>query len=160
MPSDPVLAYLDYLRQMSRKIAYRGNTVDVLGGKSRKSPDRYLPYDTVHEDAAMQRYLNGVTTDQQVNEGRILVIGIGLIVGTTHSGGKSLKVSAPLVMVPCEVDAPDEMESTYGCSPEWNAATLNYDLISALVNKADAVDGEDAMGVPDLLPPAVTTAME
>lgn len=160
MPSDPVVAYLDYLQQMSRKIAYRGTTVDVLGGKSRKSPDRYLPYDTAHEDAAMQRYLSGVTTDRQVSEGRTLFIGIGLIVGSARSGGKSIKVSAPLVMVPCEVDAPDEMESSYGCAPEWSAATLNYDLISALVDKSDAVDGEDAMGMPDLLTPAVTTAME
>jgi hypothetical protein len=160
MPADPIVAYLEYLRQMSRKIAYRGTTVDVLGGKSRKSPDRYLAYDILHEAAAMQRYLNGVATDNQVKEGRTLFIGIGLIVGTARAGNKLLKVSAPLIMVPCLVDAPDEMDSGYDCSPEWDAAVLNYDLISALVDKTDAVDTEDAMGMPDLLTPAVVTAIE
>ncbi len=160
MPSDPVVAYLDYLRQMSRKIAYRGTTVDVLGGKSRKSPDRYLAYDIRHDESAWQRYLNGVTTDRQFNEGRTLFIGIGLIVGATRTGSKEIKVSAPLIMVPCVVDAPDETEANYGCVPEWDAAVLNYDLISALVDKADAVDSEDAVGMADLLTPAVITAIQ
>lgn len=160
MQPDPVVSYLEYLRQMSRKIAYRGAIVDVLGGKSRRSPDRYLAYDTPQEDAAMQRYLNGVTADNQLNEGRTLFVGVGLIVGNARSGGKSVKVSAPLIMVPCEVDVPDETDSTYGCTPEWDAATLNYDLISVLVDKADTVDREDAVGMPDLLTPAVVTAIE
>jgi len=160
MPTDPVVAYLDYLQQMSRKIAYRGTTVDVLGGKSRRSPDRYLSYDATHDDATWQRFLNGVTTDRQVNEGRTLFIGIGLIVGTAKAGGKAKTVSAPLVIVPCEVDEPDEVEATYGFAPDWASATLNYDLISALLDKSDAVDSDDAVGMPDLLTPAITTAMD
>src|SRR5262245_24104475 len=160
MATDPVVAYLDYLQHMARKIAYRGTTVDVLSSRSRRLPDRYLSYDAVHEGTVMQRYLKGVADDQQVNEGRTLFIGIGLVVGTTKASGKSITVSAPLVMVPCEVEDPDDTDPDYSCSPEWSAASLNYDLISAMVDRSDAVDAEDSMGMPDLLPPAVTTAMD
>lgn len=160
MANDPVVAYLDYLQQMARKIAYRGNTVDVLGRKSRRTPDRYLSYDADVDDATMQRYLAGVVGDRRLQEGRTPFIGIGLIIGKCRSGVKVVTISAPLVMVPCEVEEPDETEGSYSCTPDWQAATLNYDMLTAIIDKSDAVDAEDAMGMPDFLTPAVTTAME
>lgn len=159
MPTDPVSAYLSYLQQMARKVAYRGTTVDVLGGRSRRQNARYLDYDSLIDDADLQRYLTGVADDRQLNESRTLFIGVGLIVGTTELSGKTVSVSAPLMMIPCELELPDETDSTHGFTPDWSDACLNYDLISKILDKSEAVDSDDALGIPDFIAPAVTVAM-
>lgn len=116
---DPVPAYLEYLREMARKIAYRGTFLNVLHRKSSRSPDRYLNWDDAHGESEKQRYLVAVEQDIKAQDGRSLFIGIGLLVGRLAYDGRVNLMAAPLLLVPVELERGEEVGSNLGYDIQW-----------------------------------------
>ncbi len=158
MASDPVVAYLDYLKEMARKIAYRGTFVNVLHLKSAKSQDRYQPWEGVRTQEDRQRYYAGVDQDMRSQDGRMLFLGIGLLVGRLANDRKGVLVAAPMLTIPIELEPPEENGGGYEAEPLWTSISVNYDLVTAILERNNIVDPDDAMGMPDLLTPATSTA--
>lgn len=156
---DPVAAYLQYLREMARKIAYRGTFLNVLSGKTRRSPDRYFDEDARITPVEFQRYLAGVEQDVRTNEERTLFLGTGLLVGSVARSGRRVQIAAPLITTPAEVSAPEENLTDIQFELDWTGSSVNYDLVSAILERNGPVDPEDAIGAPDLLPPSATAAI-
>lgn len=156
---DPVSAYLEYLREMSRKIAYRGTFLNVLYRKSKKSPDRYLSLDTTHSADVLQQYYSSVEQDIRGQDGRTLFIGIGLLTGKLISQGRSSIVAAPLYTIPVDLESDDDAGPTLHDRIEWSAASLNYDLITAVIERSSAIDPDDFVGAHDMMDPATTNAI-
>lgn len=152
---DVVLAYINYLQSMSRKIAYRGSFAKVLGGKPRTNPDRYLSYDHSIDQIYFQKYLTSVMGDIQRQEGRKLFLGHGLIFGNVSTTFKLSRIAGPLLMTPCLVTAPDDTNDEYVCEPLWEETTLNYDLLTELFEDQDAPDPEDIIGPQNQLSPDI-----
>jgi len=156
---DPVSAYLEYLREMSRKIAYRGTFLNVLHRKPKRSPDRYQNYDVPTSQDLMQRYLTGVEQDIRGQDGRTLFIGLGLLTGKLVSEGRAAVVAAPLYTVPVEIEALDGPGATLTAEPQWNSTSLNYDLVTAVIERTSVVDPDEIVGAHDMLDPATTTVI-
>lgn len=156
---DPVSAYLEYLREMSRKIAYRGTFLNVLHRKPKKSPDRYLSYDAPTPQELMQRYLTGVEQDVGGQDGRTLFLGIGLLAGKLSAKGRATIVAAPLYTVPVELEEVDDTGAQLNAQPQWHATSLNYDLITAVLDRTDGSDTDHIAGAHDMIDPVVTNAV-
>ena len=71
-----VAAYMEYLREMARKIAYRGSFLKVIPG-TKSMPSRYLDWDVSHSTDDMKRYLLAAEQDRQAKDGRALFLGVG-----------------------------------------------------------------------------------
>lgn len=153
-----VAAYMEYLREMARKIAYRGSFLKVLPG-TRATSSRYLDWDVSHDPKDLQRYLLAAEQDKQAKDGRALFLGIGLCVGQTAGRSRTLKVAAPLLLVPIEIEQGDEGEGSLAYDVHWSSIALNYDLITAIIEGNDVVDDEDSIGQPNMLAPAVARAV-
>lgn len=156
---DPVPAYLEYLREMARKIAYRGTFLNVLHRKSSRSPDRYLNWDDAHGESEKQRYLVAVEQDIKAQDGRSLFIGIGLLVGRLAYDGKVNLIAAPLLLIPVELERGEEVGSNLGYDIQWGAVSLNYDLITAVLERSGVVDPDDFVGQPNQISPAAGKAV-
>jgi hypothetical protein len=146
---------------MARKIAYRGTFRDVLIRKPRRTPDRWRDHDLQWSEVARTQYLAGVLQDCQTTPGRTLFLGVGLVVGTIGTKqDQSAKLAAPVVMIPIEISPPAIPGEPWEMEERWSAATLNHDLISALVGSASVMDPEEVVSLPNTLSPAVGQAME
>jgi hypothetical protein len=156
---DEVVAYLEYLREMSRKITCRGTLLNVLFKASKKSPDRYLDWDSPRPTPAFQRYLAGVEQDVTFQDGRRLFLGVGLIAGKLVAEGKSATLAAPLFTIPAYVEAGEEKGTELGFEIDWTEASLNYDLLTALLERRDTVDPEDQDSASTALSPAAAQAI-
>src|SRR5262245_32391416 len=163
---DPVTAYLEYLREMSRKIAYRGSFLNVLYRKPRRAPDRYLSLDIPHQGDELQRYLVGVEQDRRMEDGRKLFVGIGLIAGRLSQevvgtrSRSSINAAAPLLMVPTDVESPEDTGASYAFEPDWNAITVNYELVNAVLERRDMIDPDDSLPIDRMLSPGVATVID
>lgn len=154
-----VTAYLEYLREMARKVAYRGTFLNVLHRKPRRSPERYLNWDEPHNPRALARYLAAVEQDIRSQDGRALFLGIGLLVGKLAYQGTVNLIASPLIMLPIEVDPPEGVGDSVTHEVEWSAASLNYDLVTAIIERTDTVDPEDAIGLPNQIHPSSAKAI-
>lgn len=141
----PVAAYMEYLREMARKIAYRGSFLKVLPGTA-GTPSLYLDWDARHDPQEMQHYLLAANQAKKAKDGRALFIGIGLCAGKLGNR----PVAAPLLLVPVEIE-PNEEGPGLNHDIHWSSVALNYDLITAIIEGADTVDEEDFMGQPNQL---------
>ena len=150
---DVLAAYVEYLREMSRKVAYRGSFLKVLPGTAPK-PSRYLDWDA--ERVPGQVYLQGVIEDQRIaKEGRSLFLGIGLCIGTLTRDGKARKIAAPLLLVPAEIE-PSEVEgSPIELEIHWKSVALNYDLVTSII-EGWSKEEEEFAGAGNQLPPEIT----
>jgi len=153
-----VAAYMEYLREMARKIAYRGSFLKVIPG-TRSMPSRYLDWDVSHSPDDRKRYLLGAEQDRQSKDGRALFLGIGLCIGQTQGKSRQMKVAAPLLIVPMNIESEDDDGKVLALDIHWKSIALNYDLITTIVEGADTVDEEDSMGQPNMLSPAAASAV-
>jgi hypothetical protein len=153
---DPVAAYVEYLREMARKVAYRGSFLKVLPGTAPK-PSRYLDWDSDRPPG--NAYLLGVIEDQRTaKEGRSLFIGIGLFIGTLNKNGKARKVTGPFLLVPTETEQGEDDGDGMNLDIHWKSVALNYDLITAIIEGWGQAEDE-LTGVGFQLPPEITTVV-
>jgi hypothetical protein len=153
-----VAAYMEYLREMARKIAYRGSFLKVIPG-TKSMPSRYLDWDVSHSTDDMKRYLLAAEQDRQAKDGRALFLGVGLCVGQTQGKSRKMNVAAPLLLVPMNIESEDDAGKELVHDIHWKSIALNYDLITTIVEGADTVDEEDSMGQPNMLSPAAANAV-
>ncbi len=136
MPSSPpeksldvVQAYLAYLQEMSRKISQRTGMENVLYGKAKSSPHYYRALGT--EDA---QYLRSVDNHLTKTSDRQLFLGNGLMAGCLRKKQTKKYIAAPLMYCLAKVEL-DETGKSYEYIPEVDAASLNYDLITLLLEQ-------------------------
>src|SRR5665213_1246400 len=109
MSQIPVISYLRYLSEVSRKILQRGGLENVLYRKTKKQDACYFDFD--HSSIHRPAYLRGVHTLLQEQSGRGLFLGLGLIAGQIQKNGKKRNLAAPLFFCMVELD-PDEENPT------------------------------------------------
>ncbi len=122
-----IIAYLSYLRDISRKIISRNGFEKCLLNKT-------LGYAVQFEDIALEvnqnenhyNELNNYYGFLQKNHDKKLFIGFGTVVGT-----RKRIFAAPIITIQCEI-AKDETSHTIYIEPDLGTLNINYDFISAL----------------------------
>jgi len=121
-----IIAYLSYLRDISRKIISRNGFEKCLLNKS-------LGYAVQFDDLSLEvkrndKYyneLNSYYSFLQKNHDKKLFIGFGTIVGTRRR-----IFAAPILTIQCELSK-DETSHTIFIEPDLETLNINYDFISA-----------------------------
>jgi hypothetical protein len=57
------------------------------------------------------------------------------------------------------LELPEETGDLLGYEPQWSAISINYDLVTALLEKSSTVDPDDVVGLPNMISPAAATAI-
>lgn len=133
-----IIAYLSYLRDISRKIISRNGFEKCLLNKS-------LLYAIQFEDLELElkvghrqyEELNSYFNFLQKNHDKKLFIGFGTVVGT-----RKRIFAAPILVIQCEVSK-DENSQTILIEPDLGTLNLNYDFVSSIstnyINEEDDV---------------------
>src|SRR4051794_32749579 len=87
-----IIQYLEYLKEMSRKIVQSSGFENVLT----RSKCYYRPL-ARSADASFQHYLLDVYEHLHKEQGQKLFCGAGIIVGSVKHGGQSRRVAGPLL---------------------------------------------------------------
>src|SRR5262245_61161384 len=135
--STDLTSYLNYLQDLSRRILQRGGMEQVLYRKSRSRDPRYMPFDSSQTDLDM--YLAAIASELKDDSSRRLFLGVGVVAGSITSTGRWTpirKVAGPLVYAPVELVA-EEPDTIPDLEVEWEEATLNYDLLTVLLQGSD-----------------------
>jgi hypothetical protein len=122
-----IIAYLSYLRDISRKIISRNGFEKCLLNKS-------LGYALQFDDLELEirvgqkRYedLSNYFGFLQRNHDKKLFLGFGTILGT-----RKRIFAAPILIIQCEVSK-DENSQTITIEPDLGTLNINYDFVSAL----------------------------
>lgn len=128
---ESVARYLQYLKEISRKIVVREGFEAVLGGTGRKKQDavrQAWELETRVSASHPQRQwweAVGLALDRQAD--RRLFLGLGLVAGRFNGR----RIAAPVVFVELEVQR-DEATQTLELLYDWETLSLNYDLLSTL----------------------------
>lgn len=135
-----VQAYLSYLQEMSRKISLRTGMENILYRRTQRNPHYYRPFEDVDS-----QYLRTVSNYLEKESDRQLFLGNGLIVGSFMRGQTRKYVTAPLIyfLVKTDLDE-DGRSSTY--SIEWDSVSLNYDLITLILEQDIDEEENEGMG--------------
>jgi hypothetical protein len=146
MSQIPVISYLRYLSEVSRKILQRGGMENVLYRKSRKQDPCYFDFDrpSIHRPA----YLRGVHRLLQEQPGRGLFLGLGLIVGQLQKDGRKRSIAAPLLFCMAEIDPDEENQSKVQLEIAWDSIELNYDLLTLFLEQKDQEEAEGSFQNP------------
>lgn len=139
--SEVVQAYLSYLQEMSRKISLRTGMENTLYGKTKRSPHYYRPFEDIDVDT---QYLRDVRNYLEKESNRQLFLGNGLIAGSFKKKQAKKYVTAPLIYFLVKTDL-DENSRSLTYSVEWDSVTLNYDLITLILEQD--LDEEDNEGM-------------
>ena len=122
-----IIAYLSYLRDISRKIISRNGFEKCLLNKT-------LGYATQFENIELEikpnennySELNNYYNFLQKNHDKKLFIGLGTVAGT------SKKIFAsPILTIQCELSK-DEITNCIFIEPDVSTLTINYDFVSSL----------------------------
>ena len=130
--------YLGYLRDMSRKIAFRGGfeacltrpavaNVPALHGASSGA------YAGLTRDTWLAQARQRI--DAEENQG--VYVGYGLIAGKVTIEGRSREVAGPLIIMP--VDMEPDGETSTDLEFEHEDTLINYDLLALLIPGANIV---------------------
>lgn len=122
-----IVAYLSYLRDISRKIISRNGFEKCL---LNKSLGYALQFDTLelelkvgdNQYEAINRYYSFL----QKNHDKKIFLGFGTVAGT-----RKRIFAAPILLIQCEVSK-DESSQTISIEPDFGTLNLNYDFVSAL----------------------------
>ncbi len=122
-----IIAYLSYLRDISRKIISRNGFEKCLLNKS-------LGYAVQFEDLELEikssdayyNELNNYYGFLQKNHDKKLFIGFGTVIGT-----RKRIFAAPILTIQCEVSK-DETTHIIYVEPDLGTLNINYDFVSAL----------------------------
>lgn len=139
--SKVVQSYLSYLQEMSRKISLRTGMENTLYGKTKKSPHYYRSFEDVDVDS---QYLRNVRNYLEKESDRQLFLGNGLIAGSFKKKQAKKYITAPLIYFLVKTDV-DENGRSLTYRIEWDSVSLNYDLITLILEQG--LDEEDDEGM-------------
>jgi len=147
MSASPVISYLHYLQEVSRKILLRSGYENVLYGKSKKQNPCYFNYD---RKIRLPEYLLQLKALLQRDQTRGLYLGLGLFVGQVERNKGNRKIAAPLFV--CSVDVFSEEGSPVAMHEiRWESITLNYDLITMVLERRMKLEDEEAsLSLPEI----------
>jgi|GEM_PF-3178953 len=137
MSESPVISYLHYLQEVSRKILLRSGFENVLYRKSKKQNPCYFDFKKIDH---LQEYLLRVRAVLQRDFTRGLYIGFGLFVGRLTRNQRNRSVAAPLFFCSVDLDS-DSKPNTVSPEIRWSSITLNYDLITLILEQE--IDRQD-----------------
>lgn len=138
--SEVVQSYLAYLQEMSRKISLRTGMENIFYGKSKNNPHYYRSFEDVDS-----QYLRNVRNYLEKESDRQLFLGNGLIAGSFKKKQSKKYVTAPLIYFLVKTDL-DENERSFIYSIEWDSVSLNYDLITLILEQDLEEEQEEEMG--------------
>ncbi|HVX85426.1 MAG TPA: AAA domain-containing protein [Phycisphaerae bacterium] len=135
------VAYLSYLCGVSRKILLRGGFENVLYGKSARQNPFYIDAEAAEVDSYVER----IGRQLRQEPGRGLFMGFGMITGKSpNEAGRMRRLCAPLLIAPITPPSGDEtMDDDEPLSIDWDAFSINYDLITTLLDNFSVTDEED-----------------
>lgn len=137
MSESPVISYLHYLQEVSRKILLRSGFENVLY----KKPKRHNPcYFDLENSERLQDYLLRLRAFLQRDSSRGLYLGFGLFVGQVERNQRKRNIAAPLFFCAVDLDSENDLNAITH-EIRWNSITLNYDLITMILEQR--IDRED-----------------
>lgn len=122
-----IIAYLSYLRDISRKIISRNGFEKCLLNKN-------LGYATQFEEIELEikpnennyNELNNYYSFLQKNHDKKLFVGLGTVAGTNKK-----IFASPILIIQCELSK-DEITNCISIEPDIGTLTINYDFVSSL----------------------------
>ncbi len=136
----PIIPYLKYLREMSRKILMNKGFENVLYRKPKNQDPFYSEYPPPNEGywLSVQARIN----DSQPPERTVGCFwGTGLIVGTVTRSSKNRKIAGPLLYAPVEIEQQED-SNTLQHFVLWEEITFNFDLLAILTDSEVDVESE------------------
>lgn len=156
-----VEAYIEYLRNISRKIISRSGFINVLPEETRKNYNFYKdisdnknifnkdPYIITKEDG-FYRYAKLANSYLDYNKDIKLFIGSGLINGYLKGKNKGNNICAPLFYGILDLEF-DEDTRNYLISIDYESCQLNHDLISKIFDLDIEEEFEEESILPDTI---------
>lgn len=130
--------YLGYLRDMSRKIAFRGGFEACLTRPTGAGvPALHGASAGAYAGLTRETWLAQARQRIQTEENQGVYVGYGLIAGKVTIEGRSREVAGPLIIVP--VDMESEGDAATDLEFEHEDSLINYDLLALLIPGADSV---------------------
>ena len=130
--------YLGYLRDMSRKIAFRGGFEACLTRPAVANvPALHGASSGAYAGLTRETWLAQARQRIEAEENQGVYVGYGLIAGKVTIEGRSREVAGPLIIVPVDMD-PDG-DSAADLEFEHEDTLINYDLLALLIPGADSV---------------------
>ena len=118
-----IVAYLSYLRDISRKLISRAGFEKCLQNNAVQFID--LPL-VLKPDGAFYNEMHSYNNYLQKNHDKKLFLGFGTILGKT-----TRIFAAPLILVQCDINK-DDVSHIITIEPDIGSLSLNYDFISAI----------------------------
>ena len=135
-------AYIEYLRNISRKIVTRSGFLNVLPPSKPKRPNFYRNISSIiniffddsyfivnTQDEKLYKYFKTLYNFIDSNKEFKLFVGSGLIHGTFKGRNKSNYICAPLFYGIIDIEFEDK---EFWITPDLNSCQLNHDIISRL----------------------------
>lgn len=130
--------YLGYLRDMSRKIAFRGGFESCLAQPAGSGiPPIHGSDSTTYGGLSRETWLSQARVKMGVDENQGIYLGYGLVAGRVSIEGRVRELAAPLIIMPVDMDP--EGGSSSDLEFEHADTVINYDLLALLIPGADSV---------------------
>lgn len=123
--------YLRYLRDMSRKIAFRGGFEACLNRPARSGFTVLHGSEPNYAGMTRETWFMEARKRMLIEEEQGVYLGYGLVQGKVSPDGKSRDVCGPLIIVPVEHET-DEA-GAFDVEYDHEDALLNYDLLALMV---------------------------
>ena len=130
--------YLGYLRDMSRKIAFRGGFESCLIRPTVAGvPPLHGTNAGAYAGLTRETWLAQARQRIDAEENQGVYVGYGLVAGKVTIEGRSRDVAGPLIIMP--VDLEPDGEASTDLEFEHEDTLINYDLLALLIPGADSV---------------------
>lgn len=138
--------YLGYLRDMSRKIAFRGGFEACLARAAAGGvPPLHGSAEANYAGLTRATWLAEARKRMEKEDNLGVYVGYGMVAGQVKTDGRTRDIAGPLIIVPVDMDPEEEAEADL--EYEHEDALLNYDLLALLIPGADHVLDEAIPGV-------------
>ena len=146
---DLLRAYIQYLRDVSRKIISRAGFENVLPIETRKKKNYYfnldeyeflndVEYSVPATEQKFLEYIKMVNSFLQLNDDHRWFFGLGII----HGKYQGSTLCAPLITAICNITGNEDGETLINIDEK--SYQINYDLLAKFLNiKIDEEDGEE-----------------
>ncbi len=155
--NNAIQLYLNYLKDVSRKISISGGFENVLTKSNTKKKLYALQIkDELKNDGKLVfvknmdlnkfKYLKEIDTYLNNNVDKKLFFGSGLICGNLGNNKSSKKIAGPLLIAECEIikDEDKNQENQIVCDIKLSTLVFNYDLLSYILDRKYVSDSEDS----------------
>jgi hypothetical protein len=130
--------YLGYLRDMSRKIAFRGGFEACLARPPGSGvPPLHGSGTGLYAGLSRDTWLAQARLKIDVDENQGVYVGYGLVAGLVTIDGRSRELAGPLIIMPVDLDP--EGDASANLEFEHEDTLINYDLLALLIPGADSV---------------------